>query len=427
VARGWTTREGRFVRVRVKRLRDVNSDAVASLDAGVERMLQRLGAQEQTRLRLERVKIEYFLCQDLADVRALCGSSAPGYRLAGERVVTRSNCDLNALARVVVHVVAKELPHRAVPVLEEGTAAALGGWRDWSGVITAQRGAALTSKRDPALEAVLDPAGFARLPGATAVPAAAAWSEALLRGLGPERFRALYTELSTAAAPERAFDAAAVRTRMEDAVSKRGPALVDWLRTEAARVDLPLQAGCRAIPEETRTKMPVLRWRDGSEKWSMEAYETGEEYTFVIRPYAGPTPKWAQKLADSLAAIHGETPPPRKELQRPPGDPPQLALTVRRRVYNEPEAYESRLYVEHFQRKRYAGELWGMFIAPDAVRVWDYRRDVLVAAVAPDLAVAGAPALYDEPAGVMCFRIRRDVFAEPLVQYIATCAEYTGE
>jgi hypothetical protein len=427
VTRAWTSREGRYVRLHVARLRDINADAIAALDNDIERMLQRLGAPEQVRLRLERLKIEYALCRDANDVRALCGSMPPGYRLAGERVVSRSNSDLNAVARVVVHLTAKDVPPRAVPLLEEGTAAALGGWRDWSGNVVSRRGAALAAGGGAAVEAVLDPAGFAALPADQATPLAAAWCTALLQALGPQRFVALYAQLSTAAAPERAFDAAAVRAHIETAAGKRGAALVEWVRAQATAAAAPLRPGCSPVPVETRVQAPILRWRDTTERWALEAYVTGDDYTFVLQPFKGTMPEWVLALNDSLARKRGETVPARPLRPRPPGDPPQLAITLKPRLYSEPEAYESALFRRHFRHRVYTGELVGIFIGLDSVRMWDYRRQVLLAAVAPEIAAADAEALYDEPAGRVCFRIRRDMLAGPLEEYLGGVVPYTGE
>lgn len=428
VTRPWSVREGRFVRVRVARLRDFNADALTALDAGVERILQQLGAPEQTRLRLERLKVEYALCKDDAGVREICGSTPPGYRLAGERVVTRSNCDLGAIARLLVHVVAKELPQHAVPVLEHGTAAALGGFGTDTDVAMGQRSAALWTAGGSALEGVLDPARFTALPVATRVPLAAAWAGALLRGLGPERFLTLYEELSAASDPARAFDAAAVRQRLETATGRRGAALVEWGREHATRQPSPLNAGCgKAVPVETQNFKPVLRWRDAEERWALEAFPVGDEYVFVLQPYSGPVPAWAQRLADSLAVVRGGTVTPRPKATRPPGDPPQIVITLKRRMYSEPEAYESPLFRSQFRNRNYSGELFGMFIAPDAVRVWDYRRDVLVAGLAPDITPADAKTLYDQAPGRICFRLRRDVLGMSLEEFVAASVPYTGE
>ena len=429
VTRPWTVRDGRFVRVRAARLRDFNADALNVLDSGLERMLQQLGAPEQTRLRLERLKIDYALCATAAEVRAILGSRPAGSLPAGERVVSRSNSDLEALARIAVHLVAKDAPLYASPWIEDGLAVALGGSSDRAPATVLQHGAARVATGGPEVEAVLEPARYASMPVATRVPVAAAWTAALLQALGSERFIALYRDLSVGgedAAP--ALDAATVRQRLETATGKRGTALGGWLREQTQALVPPLAPGYGArMPVETRTEKPILRWRDQAERWTLEAFEVGDDYVFVVRPFTGAMPEWTQRLTDSLLIARGEKPPPRKAYARPPGDPPQLALTIKRRMQNDPEAYESALFLEHFRQRRYAGELFGVFIGIDAVRVWDYRRDTLIAALTPETTPAASKQLYDEPAGRVAFRLRRDTLPGPLTDYVATNGVYTGE
>lgn len=426
VAGGWSAREGRWFRLRAARLRDVNRDALAALDAGIERFLARLGTPEMTRLRLERLRFEFYVCSSDAEARELGGA---GYRLAGERIVTRSAADLNAAARAVVHLALKEAPPHAAPFLEAGLAAALGGWGEESADVVLQRAAVAIAGPSSDPGSVLDAARMRAAEPEKAIPLAAMWAEALLRDLGPERFLALYRTLSGSATRVAALDAAAVRRELEKATGRRGAALDEWLRARAAATTAPLAAGCARIPEETREHPPIVRWRDLQEAWALEVHETGGEYTFVLGPYQGSMPRWAQRLADSLAAAQGrkiEGPPP-GERPRPIGDPPHVAILVRDRLVAEPEAYESALFHRHFSRRRYADELLGLFVSPDGAQLWDYRRDLLVGVHDPELALPDAPVYYDQKAGRICFRLRRDLFAKPLGEYMAVTLLYTGE
>jgi hypothetical protein len=276
---------------------------------------------------------------------------------------------------------------------------------------------------------VLDAARMRAAKPAAVVPLAAVWAEALLRELGAERFLALYRTLSGSATQAAALDAASVRRELEKATGRRGAGLQAWLRDRAATMTAPLAAGCLQVPEETRERPPILRWRDAAEAWALEVHETSDQYTVVVGPYQGGMPRWAQRLADSLAAVQGRkavgiAPDPRP---RPPGDPPRVAILVRERFVTEPEAHESVLFQQHFSQRRYAGELLGLFVSPDEVRLWDYRRDVLVGVHDRELAVPGAPVYYDQKAGRICFRLRRDLFPRPLGEYVAVTLIYTGE
>ncbi len=426
VAANWSLREGRYVRVHAMRLRDVNRNAVESLDAGVEQMFKRLATPDLVRLRLERLKIEYYLCHTPGDVHALVGSRPAGYQLAGERVVSLANADLNGVARAVLHASLRNVGPNAAPWLEEGTAAVLGGWGDWAETVVLQRGAALGAKAGD-LDAVLDARAFAAMKPENAVPLAAAWAGAVLDQMTGEKFPAFYAKFSASAARAAAFDAAAMRQAVEVATGKSGPALTEWVRVRAAAVPAPMNPGCKVVPAETRGHQPVMRWRDAQEKWTFEMYDEGDEYVVSVGPYQGPMPVWTQALVDSLARARGETVAPRVARPRPAGDPPQLAILIRERVYSEPEAYESPLFLKQFTKHRYAGDLFGLFITPDEVRLWDYRRDVLLACHATGFTPAGGPKFYDEAAGRICFRLRHDFLPQLLEDYTAATLIYTGE
>jgi hypothetical protein len=131
---------------------------------------------------------------------------------------------------------------------------------------------------------------------------------------------------------------------------------------------------------------------------------------------------------DSLRVANGEKPDvaARQPKPRPAGDPPQIAILIRERLA-EPEAYESALYQKHFTRRAYAGDLFGLFIGPDTARLYDYRRDLLVGLQEPAVAIPGAPPYFDEKAGKLSFRMRRDLLPKPLTEYLAVTVLYTGE
>ena len=161
----------------------------------------------------------------------------------------------------------------------------------------------------------------------------------------------------------------------------------------------------------------------------MEGFATAEGYTVSVAPYRGPVPKWVQRLADSVATAQGQKPDTtsRQVRTRPPGDPPRVVILLRERLVVEPDAYESRLFHEHFTSRRYAGDLYALFVGPDEARLYDYRRDLLVGVATRDLALPGSPPYYDEAAGQLCFRIGGLCFLKPLTEYMAVCLPYTGE
>jgi len=199
------------------------------------------------------------------------------------------------------------------------------------------------------------------------------------------------------------------------------------VRARAAAAPASMSPGCVVLPVEARGHQPVMRWRDAGEKWALDVYDEGDEYVVSISPYQGPMPAWTTALVDSLARLRGEKVEPHAPRPRPAGDPPQLAICIRERVYSEPEAYESPLFLKQFPKHAYSGDLFGLFISPDAVRLWDYRRDVLLACHANGFTPVGGPMFYDEPSGRICFRLRHDLLPMSLLEYTAMTVVYTGE
>jgi hypothetical protein len=427
---GWTARDTRFMRVRATRLRNINADALATLDAGVLSACERLGVPEVARLRLERIKIEYYLCDSDESMRLLgVAPSSDPYRLAGERIVTQRVADLQSTCRALVHLAFKDAPPVVVPFLDRGLPTALGGAGDANAGVWLQRGAALAAAPASDPTAVFDASATHGLKPEDALALSAAWSDALLRELGAERFAALYRKLSGSPSEVAALDGAAVRREVEAATVKRGPALLEWLRKTSSAVTPPLAAGCTTIPRETQQVQPILRWRDAQERWALEGYDQGDSYIFSIGPYQGPVPPWAQRMADSLATAHGVKPDTtgRRPHTRPPGDPPRLVILLRERLVLQPDAYESPLFQQQFTKRRYAGDLYGLFIDPDQARLYDYRRDMLVGASSPAVATPGVTPYYDEKAGRLCFRLSHDSFLKDLGEYMVVVLLYTGE
>jgi hypothetical protein len=432
VARGWTARPGRFYKVYASKLATLNKDALVGLDDGILAMLDRLGTSKEARLHFERVKIEYYLCSSDAELRAMTGSARPSqYLLAGERVVSRSLPDLNAVARAVVHLTLHEAPAHTVPLFEVGLAAALGGTTSESAEVLTQRGRALAAQGKLGLDAALDPQALRSAAPEVAQPVTAIWNATLLRGLGPERYLTLYRSMSGSHAQVEALQApTSLRRAVETATSRRGDALLAWVRAGADSLSAPLSSGVVNLPRETITVQPVMRWRDATEKWALQVYETGPDYTVVISPYEPGLPEWARRKVDSLGVVGGNKKsnlPPAVPVARPSGDPPQIVILLRDRGVPEPEAFESALFTKQFARRRYAGDLYGLFVSPDAARLYSYRQNLLTGCCSADCAVPTKPPYYDDKAGRIVFRLRRNLIAHPLIDYTITALPYTGE
>jgi hypothetical protein len=425
----WTGRDGRYFKLRASKLRDVNVHALDALDATIADLMERLKVPDMTRLRLERVKLEYYLCHEDAEVAALTGRRDPSqYRLAGERIVTRSLADRNALARAVVHLALRDGPPFSAPVLEDGLAAALGSWDGAAGAVVVQRATSQLAKKQIDPEAALGGETRRALAPAAVVPASAAWSAALLHERGAEGWLQLYRELGGSRSQAAGRSAADVRAAFATAAGRTGADLVTWLQETLQAIEPPLRGGCATPVRETNERRSILSWRDRSEKWALQVFQMDDGYTGLMAPYEGPVPAWMKHLVDSLAVaqkqkfeLPGSEPRP-----RPAGDPPRLAVLLRDRLV-QPDAFESELFREHFPTRRYAGERYGLFMSPDEVRLFDYRTGLLVGCHAPDCASPGGLPLYDEKPGRICFSMARDLLAAPLLEFVAVTVEYTGE
>src|SRR6185436_2815694 len=121
-----------------------------------------------------------------------------------------------------------------------------------------------------------------------ALPLAAVWSETLLRELGPARFLELYRGLSTTPVAAAATPATVVRPKVEAASGKRGPALTTWVRERGVLFVPPLNGGCTKLPVESRSRQPILRWRDAIYIRADDAIQDGDAYVFTSGPYQGP-------------------------------------------------------------------------------------------------------------------------------------------
>ena len=161
----------------------------------------------------------------------------------------------------------------------------------------------------------------------------------------------------------------------------------------------------------------------------MKGYETGDHFSFAVGGHRTGMPQWAIDYVDSIAAANGaevqlEREP---EPERPEGDPPYFVVTFGPRFDVDPEPYESRLHGKLFSSREYVNELLGFFVSHDLVRFYNYRLDRLVAEYDVSNAPPGDPVFYDEELGRICFRMHKNVFPKPIIEYTPRAGRYTGE
>ena len=116
-----------------------------------------------------------------------------------------------------------------------------------------------------------------------------------------------------------------------------------------------------------------------------------------------------------------------KPVPRPPGDPPYIVLLVRERLDPEPEPFESPLFADQFISREYGNEIFGLFVNPDEVRIYNYRCGTIVGEYSVDTAPPGGKTFYNEEEGHICFRFDRSLLPKPLTHYYVMSLTYTGE
>jgi hypothetical protein len=424
--REWTRRESRFLRLRGKRLVMISQHALAAVDNQIQRLFEQLGTPQTAQLRLERIKLEYYLCETDDDVRALVGATArAGYLPAGGRVVARVLPDMSQIVPLVLHLTVRDMPLHNAPIFEAGLAAAFGGTAELDAAVYVQR-ARNACMRDPGrLGTPFDP----KAPRDAALPVEAVWNRVLLQLLGPEKFVQLVAT-SAAAAPGGGATNAAARRAIEAALGRSGDALLQRLQEGLAALPATVRPGCDPWPGDIQGLQAFLQWRDGKDEWGLQGYEIGEDYVMTVAPHDPRLPKWMRQMVDSLASVYsGEEMEwnEAEEVERPSGDPPPLVFLVRAKLEQDLEPYESPLFAEHFLSRPYKNDMWGLFVTPDDVRLYDYTRNKLVAEYELKTAPPGGRTFYDAVPGRICFALARDFAPRPLTAYYVALMVYTGE
>lgn len=425
-SRTWTRREGRYVRLFSKRLVRINREATQWLDDGIVAALHALGASERASLRLERVKLDFLVCETDKDLRDLLGATdRAGYLPGTARIVSRRFPDLPAAIGAVVNVSLGEAPHALPPWLADGLAAALGGSEELDARVLLQR-LCVAVQADPELLKQLD-AGLESQEGR--IPIAALWCAALLDRLGSKAFLSACRQVAGTHWQATATDAGTVL----DAFAGQGQSrktLASLVRDFAAHFEPTLRAGTQRWPEDVRGLTAVIQWRDLETAWSLNVYETGNEYTFTVSPMGMGVPRWVVETADSLSKAKGLTHPELKvasDVPRPPGNPPEIVLLFAPRFETSPEPFVSNLFEKQFSQKEYINEFLGLFVSIDWVRLYDYRRGVLVAEYVAARPTSSDAPYWQEGPGHLAFRLPSHLFPGSPQQYDVQGRRYTGE
>jgi hypothetical protein len=422
----WTRRESRFIRVRTKKIVRFSQHALTAVDDEIARLFEAFEAPQAALLRLERIKLDYFLCDDEDDVRQLVGSMArEGYQPAAGRVVSRSLGDASVVVPLVVQLTLRKLPLHNEPLFEEGLPLALGGTATASAAVVLQRArnANLEGKNLP----LVFEAGTAQ---DVALPLEALWNHILLESLGPKAFLELLRSTGHERSRQNDDDNSQALKGIEKSLAMQDEALWRWAGEQVRHIEPTVQPGCDRWPPGVDGLQAFLRWRDTEEQWSLQGYEVDGRYEFAVGPHVPGPPQWLRNRVDSLAMEYaGEAPewhqyPP---TQRPLGDPPPIFFLVRAKLEEDLEPYESTLFSKQFLSRDYRNDLWGFFVTPDDVKLYDYTQNKILAEYVAAESPPPEHTYYDEESGHLCFSLSASHFPRPLTAYYVFLGYYTGE
>jgi hypothetical protein len=126
--RDWTTFNSKYLRVKTDNPVFFNEYSLRKMDDFIEALLNFLKVDSNRKDLLAREKINYILCNDEIEIKALSGHQSRGiYILAYDEIITTFNTHYHELAHLIINFKLQNLPLYTLPFFQEGFASALGG------------------------------------------------------------------------------------------------------------------------------------------------------------------------------------------------------------------------------------------------------------------------------------------------------------
>lgn len=334
---GWEQRETEFLDLRIQPPRVMPQEAINLLDQFVGETCKRLGVSPERVELLRTHKLRYYL-GDEETVTAIVGAPTRGAALLQtDAVITSELCHLHELAHLLVNFALQDLPLYTLPILQEGTAVALGGrWGRTSEVMQGLGKYTLQSGM-LSLDELLTWDDFHGQSADWTYAPSGIVAGFLLDELGGERFLELYRQLSGDLADLQRLDRAMIQATVSSVAEMEWPALHRGLSAYLEELSCGgvLPAGdCDAEPVATlhvEGAVATAR-RDGDQ-------------------------------------VHWEV----------GSDDPEARYAV---LFREPDpqaTHLSRLFTEQFPDRDYDGESMAMVLAPGEIGLYDFRTDLLLA------------------------------------------------
>lgn len=308
-----------------------------NLDAAVAAMAERLAMPPARLADLERGRFDYFLASP--DVVAyIAGAPTVGVAiLPSDAVLTSHPHHTHELAHLIVNAWLESPPLYTLPLLQEGLAVHLGGRWGRDPRVLDRVGRATIAGGAASLDDLLARADFHALSPDLTYPLAGVFCGYLLDAHGPDGMRAAYLAVCGSLDEVASWKAADVKHRLADALQRPWDDLAAgfaaWLADEPPAGIAPVDPSRGKGGREQR--VGGLRAR---------LTRDGDQDGVVVTS--------RQKEVARAALIFG-------------GD--------------GAEAAPNALFQEHFPGRAYRGETHALILTPDEARLYDYRREILVA------------------------------------------------
>jgi hypothetical protein len=342
LTRSWDTCHTRYTTIRYTDKGRLNKYACQAMDEFIESCGRQLGLSDDDLGRLEKTKIDYYLCND-DQIQALTGYNTQGMAdLPSDAVVTRHLPHKHELVHLMINYALKELPLYTLPFMQEGLACCLGGRWGRSPEVLSYTGYACLKYELADLDDILTFSDFRSTIGSPDIsyPISALFVKHMIEDVGIEDFKRLYLELSGNDEDVRFWPIDHVRSVIQDAWNKPWEAIDhefdQWWPAFVITNITPLSGK----PEiDTRMEMSP---RGG----------------FVTYLDQDKTVNFFVKLKDEITKGFILLKDPDCQADR---------------------EYSSRLFHQHLPDEEYGGERYGFRLSPGEIGFYDYYCDELVA------------------------------------------------
>lgn len=311
-----------------------------NLDAAAAEMIELLALPAARAGEIEADKLHYMLA-DPSTVEYVAGdTSTDGALMASGIVLTPHPYDTHDLAKLVIQAWIQDLPLGTLPALKFGLAAHLGGLRGWHPAALDRWGRAAVAAGAVTIDELLAWNGHDSAPR-DVTAAAAAFAGLLREGYGPDALRAAYEFCSGSSQDVANRPVEEIKRRLQKGLK------TDWT-TLADRFDAWCRAGRQpALP-------PAELNTDELSGLAATARQTLGTLDVRIVAHGG---RIFVLAAAAAAPVHA-------------------ALVF---GGGESETQPNALYAEHFPAVVYRGETHALVLTPHGTRLYDYRRQIVIA------------------------------------------------